>query len=927
MILAHLSDLHLGHRAYGRTEGGRNVRERDVAVAFQRAVQEVVRLKPDLIFLVGDIFDRPDPTPGALVSLAQGLEAFRSGLPSTPVFMVAGARDTPRRPGDPGALAALDPFPHVEAATGAARSLFLKHLDTHVYLVPHGSVVRRPYPKLRTRPEAKWNLLVAYAGVGTGPGPGLPLDPGPWDYVALGYLHQHQEVAPGVFYAGSLERVGPEPWREAVQEKGFLSHDLTTGKSTFHPIPGRAVVALAPIRIPQGESRHLTGRIREVLGEVPGGIEGKIVRLRVEGLSPEEVRKEDEGLFAPLRKQALHLAIEVDDFQKPEGDNPLPLVSRDRGFAFRVLRDWLAKQDEGEKAMALLAELVPTPPSSQDEAGLEEDLLIRELQGSNLPRLGEVRMEAREGLLGWVGGDGRVLRSFLGNLLWGVGIAESPGSGVLPGAQDSEASVGLKLGLHEGSFWLLNGMTVPAHAGEGGPHTEATWGLAPADIGLAWCGVGMDTPADYLFGGARVLASARGADGLEAVMEALQSQFSGLFKAAMPSELTPQDFERLRTEAELNDLRTQLRALEDVPEAVQQLEVELRDLRADYAEVTGDLEAETMDWHRERQDAETHLQAYRDQARELKVRIRTLEDVGPDAPCPTCGRHLEAESEKVLAELHEEWETLVQDGKWWKRRWEQLEEKPQDLQDLEGRSVRLFAAVEGATERLERARFSLREMDDLRVREAETRARLRAILAEGVDGPAGPPPVTTAREETVALPPAPSEAVLLMAATEAVFDEIEEECRTRLLHLGGRRLNRLTGGRILGLQMGDSEQDVQLLDAGGAAGVEADEDRAAAVVALRVALIELLAEDWCAFGSLVVGDPFDGMGEEDQLRAVGLLRRILSRIPQVLLLTRGRVVERAPELFDGLFEFRQDPEKGLPRLRTLPSGVGILRVR
>jgi hypothetical protein len=69
------------------------------------------------------------------------------------------------------------------------------------------------------------------------------------------------------------------------------------------------------------------------------------------------------------------------------------------------------------------------------------------------------------------------------------------------------------------------------------------------------------------------------------------------------------------------------------------------------------------------------------------------------------------------------------------------------------------------------------------------------------------------------------------------------------------------------------------------------------------------------------------MGEEDQLRALGLLRRILSRIPQVLLLTRGRVVERAPELFDGLFEFRQDPEKGLPRLRTLPSGVGILRVR
>ena len=74
-------------------------------MAFQRAVQEIIRLKPDLIFLVGDIFDRPDPPPGALVALARGLEAFRSAIPATQIFMVAGARDTPRLRGDPGALA------------------------------------------------------------------------------------------------------------------------------------------------------------------------------------------------------------------------------------------------------------------------------------------------------------------------------------------------------------------------------------------------------------------------------------------------------------------------------------------------------------------------------------------------------------------------------------------------------------------------------------------------------------------------------------------------------------------------------------------------------------------------------------------------------------------------------------------------------
>ena len=69
------------------------------------------------------------------------------------------------------------------------------------------------------------------------------------------------------------------------------------------------------------------------------------------------------------------------------------------------------------------------------------------------------------------------------------------------------------------------------------------------------------------------------------------------------------------------------------------------------------------------------------------------------------------------------------------------------------------------------------------------------------------------------------------------------------------------------------------------------------------------------------------MGAEDQLRSLGLLRRILSRIPQVLLLTRGPVVERAPEFFDGLYDFREHPEKGRTFLKTLPSGVGLLRVR
>jgi len=380
-------------------------------------------------------------------------------------------------------------------------------------------------------------------------------------------------------------------------------------------------------------------------------------------------------------------------------------------------------------------------------------------------------------------------------------------------------------------------------------------------------------------------------------------------------------------ESELADLKAQLRALNDIPEQMTELESELLDLRGTVTETGGDLGAGTMEWHRERQDAETHLLAYRDRGRELRERIRKLEALGPDSPCPTCGRLLAEHSQDVLEELQDEWEGLVQDGRWWRRRWEQLEEKPQGLIDLEAQAHRLNAQLEDCTERLERARSSLRELDELRVRKREARDRLELLLKEGADSGASLEELEAFREAPGEIPETPPGARNLYDLGRGLEGEIVQECRIRLVNRAGRRLNRLTGGRILGLELGNVGGLVQLVDGGGSAGVEADEDRAAAVVALRMALVELLAEDWNPIGSFILGDPFDRMGGEDQLRALSLLRRILSRIPQVLLLTRGSVVERAPEFFDGLFDFREHPDKGRTFLKTLPAGVGLLRIR
>ena len=176
---------------------------------------------------------------------------------------------------------------------------------------------------------------------------------------------------------------------------------------------------------------------------------------------------------------------------------------------------------------------------------------------------------------------------------------------------------------------------------------------------------------------------------------------------------------------QLDQIESRLAELEDAPVRLRALEEQLIALRADAAEVAGDLEVQTMDWHRERQDAETHLRAYRDRARELKQRLEALEAAGEHAPCPTCGRELQEHLETVRGFLRDEWDSVVQDGTWWRRRSDQLERMPESLREVESQSIRMHAEVEGLAERVEMARSALREQEDLRALKAALLRRRR----------------------------------------------------------------------------------------------------------------------------------------------------------------------------------------------------------
>ena len=819
VIIAHLSDLHLGFRAYGRVVRGADMRERDVAAAFERAVQEIIRLQPDVVVVAGDVFDRPDPPASAIVALARGLESMSTGLPGTRVLMVAGPRDTPRRSGDPGALAVLDTLANVDAVTARTQRIEIDRLGLNACLVPYRAVVRSAPPLPDPDPRMRWNLLVMHAEAARGEDAGIMIDPEEWDYVALGGEHRRRKLSQRVRYPGSLERVALDPWEEAGDEKGFLTANLETGQVSFHTIPVRPVVALAPVKVgPPGDPDRVKRRVREVLGEVPGGITDKIVRLRLQGARPSDLLALQGEPLRALRGEALHLAVEADK------DLHVPAEA------------WLPVDYADQVCNTVLAEL-----EHDGKRSLETERVITEILQGISPVSPDWPIGAVEALDGVVSGVGRVSTSIpigLTAILGGGGRARR-------GVAD-----------------LFRG------AGSTGPETALSrW----------WSGTDGETLDGSLRRAIDAVAESRGVSLVDAALESLG--------ATLPSE------------AAASSPRNPMKGAGGIsPEqAAAEFKTAQRELlasRANVTEVDGDLEVAIMDWLRERQDAETTLFAYRDRARELRSRLRGMEARGSEAPCPTCGRVLESHYEEVLTELVEEWESVVQDGTWWRSRWEQLEMKPQHLQDLERTALRLHAAVEAGSERLEVLRVRIEELEGAQV-------------------------------------PLPHELDDIKGAVAAALTRVRvariARSKDLLLDRASRFVSRVSGGRVLALTF--EGEVVRLQGSDGALTPLSEEDLALGRIAIRLAVASLVSAQGRIVASLAIEHPFDSLDAEARIRALVLTKQLLGEVPRIILFSRGDAVDVRPELFDYVLEVRDDEAVTGPVLRPASSGPGRIEIR
>lgn len=255
----HTSDWHLG----------RSLHEEplleDQAWALDRLVELARDVRPDVLVVAGDVYDRAVP-PAEAVELLDDVLTRLAGL-GLPVVVIAGNHDSGERLSF-GARLLAGRGVHLRGSVARAHEPVELPGKGFVYALPfvdpdvvrglegddgirgHAAATERVVAKARAdaATRALPTVLVAHSfvqGAAQTPDSERPIIVGTagsvppetvagFDYVALGHLHAAQSVSGGVRYSGSLLKYS---FAEADHEKGAVLAEVERGRVTTRSIP------------------------------------------------------------------------------------------------------------------------------------------------------------------------------------------------------------------------------------------------------------------------------------------------------------------------------------------------------------------------------------------------------------------------------------------------------------------------------------------------------------------------------------------------------------------------------------------------------------------------------------------------------------------------------------------------------------------
>ncbi|GIV10295.1 MAG: double-stranded DNA repair protein Mre11 [Fimbriimonadales bacterium] len=318
MRIAHISDVHLGYRAYGRTdEFGVNQREADVLKRFREALRAAWQAEPDLIVITGDLFHAVRPPNSSLIVAYKFLIELQKQRQGAPLVIIAGNHETPRIAESGCILALFTHIPGVQVVYDQITQLELPKLNACLLCIPSRGVNELEQRLLAPNPTYRWNIMLLH-GLLEGVTPFAlerPIDRRKivreeWDYIALGDWHLYTQVAPNALYSGATEFTSTNIWDEAGKPKGWLLYDASTRTHEFHTLRTRPVHDLAPI-----DAADLTvAELNELIESRANGVQefdGAIVRQRVFNLLPELRSQIDGELLRELKTRALHYQLDL----------------------------------------------------------------------------------------------------------------------------------------------------------------------------------------------------------------------------------------------------------------------------------------------------------------------------------------------------------------------------------------------------------------------------------------------------------------------------------------------------------------------------------------------------------------------------------------------------------------------------------------
>jgi len=325
---AAVADLHLGFSAFPTLRGGRNAREQDVEIAWDRAVDTIITAQPDLVTVAGDCLHHARVSDYAKRALQLGLRRIAENTAAR-VIVIPGNHDGSKTVQVLSPVVLADGHQRIHIVTDTQRVVFTTRAGERVNVAcyPFVALAESGLDSIDPDPDCDVNVMLIHAAVRTSEADGaLPrfyagdvsIDVGrhaeAWDVIAAGDYHEFTRLHPTrlAFYSGSIERTSSNMWPETAP-KGVVVYDTETNELEFRDIPTRPVFDVAAPHWPLMDKAVNAAELNIMLSDLATKPEYRdaIVRLKVDGFPREERMQIDAKLVRALKALTFHFQLDI----------------------------------------------------------------------------------------------------------------------------------------------------------------------------------------------------------------------------------------------------------------------------------------------------------------------------------------------------------------------------------------------------------------------------------------------------------------------------------------------------------------------------------------------------------------------------------------------------------------------------------------